>query len=273
MALANATACRYLANVPSRFLVMFIDTHLHLDAAEFDSDRTALWQQARQAGVCQAIVPAVSAANFAAVGRMRSEFGVAVAYGLHPMYLAEHQDAHLALLAEWLERERPVAVGECGLDLFVPGLDPARQEALLLAQLKLARRFDLPVILHVRRSADMLLKGLRQVRVAGGIAHAFNGSAQQAQAFIALGFCLGFGGAMTYQGSQRIRRLAASLPLSALVLETDGPDIPPEWAQGVPNQPANLVRIAAVLAQLRGMSLDDIASETSANARRTFINL
>ena len=252
---------------------MFIDTHLHLDAAEFDPDRAALWQQARQAGVSQAIVPAVSAANFAAVGRMRSEFGVAVAYGLHPMYLAEHRDEHLALLADWLEHERPVAVGECGLDLFVPGLDPLRQQALLLAQLKLARRFDLPVILHVRRAQDQVLKCLRQVKVRGGVAHAFNGSEQQAQAFIDLGFGLGFGGAMTYQGSQRIRRLAASLPLSALVLETDGPDIPPQWAQGVPNQPVNLVRIAAELAALRGMPLAELAAQTTANAQRIFPGL
>ncbi|SCK14170.1 TatD family hydrolase [Vogesella sp. LIG4] len=252
---------------------MFIDTHLHLDAAEFSPNRAELWQAARLAGVSQAIVPAVSAANFAMVRQMRDEFGVAVAYGLHPMYLAEHTDAHLELLADYLQRERPVAVGECGLDLFVPGLDPLRQEQLLLAQLRLARRFELPVILHVRRAQDQVLKCLRQVPVRGGVAHAFNGSAQQAEAFIKLGFCLGFGGAMTYQGSQRIRRLAASLPMSAIVLETDGPDIPPEWAQGQPNAPANLARIAGVLAVLRNMSVADIAQETSANARRMFVDL
>lgn len=252
---------------------MFIDTHLHLDAEEFAPERATLWRAAQAAGVQQAIVPAVAAANFEAVRAMRQQFGVAVAYGLHPMYLAQHQDEHLELLADYLARERPVAVGECGLDLFVPGLDLARQQQVLLAQLKLARRFDLPVILHVRRAVDQVLKCLRQVRVRGGVAHAFNGSEQQAQAFIELGFCLGFGGAMTYQGSQRIRRLAANLPLSAIVLETDGPDIPPEWAQGQPNRPDNLPRIAAVLAGLRGMPLAELAAATSVNARRTFIDL
>lgn len=250
-----------------------VDTHLHLDAAAFAGQREQCWADARARGVRQALVPAVSAANFAAVLAMREQFGVAVALGLHPLFLAQHQDAHLALLAQHLAEQRPLAVGECGLDFFVPGLDPVRQEALLLAQLRLAREFDLPVILHVRRAQDRVLKCLRQVRVRGGIAHAFNGSAQQAQAFIDLGFCLGFGGAMTYPGSQRIRRLAASLPLDALVLETDGPDMAPAWAPGVPNMPVNLRRIAQTLADLRQLPLAGLAEATTANACRVLPGL
>lgn len=250
-----------------------IDTHLHLDAPEFAAAPARFWQQAQAVGVQHAIIPAVSASGFDTALRLGRELGLDVALGLHPLYLAQHHDSHLAVLEAHLAAGDAVAVGECGLDFFVSELDPQRQEALLLAQLKLARRFDLPVILHVRRSQDRVLKCLRQVRVRGGIAHAFNGSEQQAQAFIDLGFCLGFGGAMTYQGSQRIRRLAANLPLSALVLETDGPDIPPEWAQAEVNAPQNLPRIAEVLAQLRQQPLAEVVEACANNASRVIPRL
>lgn len=249
---------------------MLIDTHLHLDAQEFAPNRAQLWADAQAAGVASAIVPAVSAANFDAVLTMRQQFGVGIAFGLHPIYLAEHEPDHLALLEHYLATHRPVAVGECGLDGFVPGLDLATQEQWLLAQLKLARRYDLPVILHVRRAQDRVLKCLRQVRVRGGIAHAFNGSEQQAKAFADLGFALGFGGAMTYAGSQRIRRLAATLPMSWLVLETDGPDIPPAWAPDQPNIPANLGRFAEEMARLRGMPVQELAALSTCNVKRIF---
>ena len=251
----------------------WLDTHLHLDAPEFNADRDGYWQRAHEAGVTQAVVPAVMAATFDDVLAMREQYGVAVAFGLHPLYLAQHQPEHLLRLEHYLQQHAPVAVGECGIDLYVPGLDQAAQEALLLAQLKLARKYDLPVILHVRRSQDRVLKCLRQVKVRGGIAHAFNGSEQQAQAFIDLGFCLGFGGAMTYHGSQRIRRLAATLPLTAIVLETDGPDIPPAWAQAVPNGPENLPRFGAELAALRGCTLTEITIAMRENAHRVLPGL
>lgn len=251
----------------------FIDSHLHLDAPAFAADAEQRWHRAREAGVSHAIVPAVSTATFDAALAIGRQLGLDVALGLHPLFLASHRDEDLLLLEQYLARGEAVAVGECGLDFFVPDLDPQRQEALLLAQLKLARRYDLPVILHVRRSQDRVLKCLRQVRVRGGIAHAFNGSEQQAHAFIDLGFCLGFGGAMTYQGSQRIRRLAATLPLSALVLETDGPDMAPEWAQGRVNDPENLPRIAEQLAALRQIPLAELAAATSSNVRRVIPGL
>ena len=246
---------------------MLIDSHCHLDAAEFAADRDAVVLRARAAGVNQWVVPAVSADTFASTLAMRQYAGAALAFGLHPVYVNVHQEDHLPLLADTLLREQPVAVGEIGLDFFVQGLDAARQIFFFEAQLKLARDFDLPVIVHIRRSQDQVLKYLRKWRVKGGIAHAFNGSEQQAEAFIRLGFKLGFGGAMTYSGSQRIRRLAAHLPLDALVLETDAPDIPPAWLDKQRNEPAEMLRFAHILAELRGVSVAEIAAATVANTR------
>ena len=251
---------------------LLFDTHCHLDAAEFAADRDTQVAQARAAGVGvnggDGLKPQ---GNFADTLAMRARYGCRVALGLHPVYLSRHRPAHLEQLADWLDRERPDAVGEIGLDFYLPELDPAQQEALFVAQLRLARARQLPVVLHLRRAQDRVLKYLRQVGVPGGIAHAFNGSRQQAEAFIALGFKLGFGGAMTYSGSQRIRQLAASLPLSALVLETDAPDIRPAWAPDTPNAPANLRRFAQVLAELRGEPLDEVIAATTANARAALL--
>ncbi|MGL4603802.1 MAG: TatD family hydrolase [Iodobacter sp.] len=246
---------------------MWIDTHCHLDAPEFAADRDEMVAAARQAGVMQLVVPAVSVATFADTVAMRQRYGCFPAFGLHPLYIASHQDAHLQILQQYLAEQQPVAVGEMGLDFYVPGLDANRQIEIFEAQLKLARDFDLPVLLHLRRAQDQVLKYLRKWRVKGGIAHAFNGSVQQAEVFISLGFKLGFGGAMTYAGSQRIRKLATDLPLDALVMETDAPDIPPAWKDRQRNEPAELVKMAAVLAQLRGISLEELAVATTANAR------
>ena len=218
----------------------WIDTHCHLDAAEFHADAPAVRARARQAGVGRLVIPGVAVNNFQAVRELAHQNGDAYALGIHPLYVAQSVDADLAVLdAELtlrLDDPRLVAVGEIGLDFFVPELQlsPLRekQEMFYRAQLLLARQHGLPVILHVRRSADRLLKHLRELAPPGGwhgIAHAFNGSAQQAQAFIDLGLKLGFGGAMSFEAARQIRQLAAELPLQALVLETDAPDIPPQW--------------------------------------------
>jgi TatD DNase family protein len=258
---------------------MWIDSHCHLDAPEFDADRAAVVQRAGAAGVGRLVLPAVEVANFEAVRALAHAHGGAYALGIHPLCVARAKDGDLdrlaAALAAHRDDPRLVAVGEIGLDHFVPGHDLARQEDFYMAQLKLARDAGLPVILHVRRSADALLKGLRRVAVAGGIAHAFNGSAVQAGHFIARGFRLGFGGAMTFDRALQIRALAATVPESALVLETDAPDIPPHWlyrtaaqrAQGQAsrNEPAELPRIAADLAALRGWTLERTAAVTAAN--------
>ena len=270
----------------------FIDTHAHLDAAEFDADRAAAHQRARAAGVAQCIIPAVEAANFDAVRVLAHAQQDAYALGIHPLFTPQATEAHLTQLDAALHAHRGdprlVAVGEIGLDGFVPELNTpealAKQLLFYKAQLKLAQEHQLPVILHVRRSADLLLKGLRDLPVVGGIAHAFNGSLQQAQTFIALGFKLGFGGALTYDRALQLRRLATELPLSAIVLETDAPDIPPHWlyataeqrAAGQPqgrNEPAELPRIAQVLAELRGISVAELAAVTLANAREALPRL
>lgn len=258
----------------------WIDTHCHLDAPEFDADREAVLSRARAQGVRMQVLPAVMAANFETVRHLAHAHGLAYALGIHPLYVDRAADDDLDRLAQALQQYRSdprlVAVGEIGLDGFVPGLDGARQERFYAAQLKLARDAGLPVILHVRRSADGLLKGLRRIPVAGGIAHAFNASRAQADVFTGLGFRLGFGGAMTFDRALQIRRLATELPEQALVLETDAPDIPPHWlyrtaaqreaGQVCRNEPAELPRIASALAGLRGWSLAQTAAVTCANA-------
>jgi len=252
---------------------MLIDTHCHLDAREFADDRDVVIDAARGTGVSRVVIPAVAPENWPAVRACCQRYsGCFPAYGIHPLYLDQiDESADLFSLQQWLRDEiagefPPVAVGEIGLDFFVPGFDAALQERVYLAQLKLARDLDLPVLLHVRRSIDQVLKGLRRIGVTGGIAHAFNGSRQQADEFIRLGFKLGFGGAMTYPGSTRIRQLAASLPIGSIVLETDAPDIPPVWLAGQRNAPAELASIAQVLADLRSVPLHEIREATTNNA-------
>jgi TatD DNase family protein len=248
---------------------MLIDTHCHLDAAEFDADRAAVYAAARAAGVGCIVVPAVAVDGFAQTKSVvAAHAGCVAAYGIHPLYVTAACEADIATLRDWLAAERPVAVGEIGLDFYAGDGDRARQERFFAEQLALAREFDLPVILHVRRAIDRVLWHLRRAGVCGGIAHAFNGSRQQADEFIRLGFALGFGGAATFSGSTRIRALAAALPAAAIVLETDAPDIPPAWLNGARNSPVELPRIAAEIAMLRGVTPAELAAATAANARR-----
>jgi len=268
---------------------MWIDSHCHLDAPEFDADRGVVVAAARAAGVLQMVLPAVEVAHFEPLQRLARAHGFGYALGIHPLYVDRAGDDDLERLRQALAAARDdpllVAVGEIGLDHFVPADGPERQRALARdrdrqqhfyrAQLKLARDAGLPVILHVRRSADALLAGLRRIAVPGGIAHAFNGSAVQAAQFVERGFRLGFGGAMTYERALQIRELARTLSESALVLETDAPDIPPHWLYRTAaeraagrtsrNAPAELPRIAATLADLRGWTLAETARITSAN--------
>lgn len=252
----------------------FIDTHCHLDAAEYAADRDAVVQAARDAGVSQIVVPAIGRENFGVVADLDLRYpGCHHALGIHPMVVDRAQDSDIAELDAQLALGRAIAVGEIGLDFFVDGYDRVRQEWFFAEQLKLARKYDLPVLLHIRRAQDTILKHLRRIRVPGGIAHAFNGSRQQADAFIGLGFKLGFGGSLTYPRALRIREHATRLPLEAIVLETDGPDIPPEFAAGGRNDPGNLPRIAAVLAGLRDLPLGSLAVATTANARTVLARL
>ncbi len=266
----------------------WIDTHCHLDAPELGADLTDVAARALAAGVGHCVIPAVNVDNFEDVRLAADRFAYSYALGIHPLCVPQAKEADLTILDEELTLRhsdpRLVAVGEIGLDYFVPELQTSpmreRQEFFYREQLKLARKHQLPVVLHVRRSADRLLKHLRDIRPEGGwhgIAHAFNGSQQQAEEFIKLGFKLGFGGAVTFETALQLRRLAVKLPLEALVMETDSPDIPPHWlyttaadrAQGVPqgrNQPGELPQIAQHVADLRGITVQTLATATTANA-------
>lgn len=252
---------------------MLVDTHCHLDAPQFDNDRDAVVASALQHGVGIIVVPAVERSNFDIVCQLADRHAhCALALGIHPLFVDRAEPEDLKVLAELIERRMasdspPVAIGEIGLDYFIEGYDRERQEFFYTEQLKIARQFDLPVILHVRRSVDTILKHLRRIKVRGGIAHAYNGSRQQADQLIALGFKLGFGGAMTYPRALRIRELAQSLPLEAIVLETDAPDIPPEWlGHRGRNSPAQLGKIAEVIADLRGVNCSEVVEITTQNA-------
>jgi len=269
----------------------WIDTHCHLDAPEFGSNEEAdgVREAARQAGVGHCVIPAVEAANWDTVRALAHRWGDGYCLGIHPLYVPHAADADLQALRVHLQLHRDdprlLAVGEIGLDFFVPALctPPMRekQEFFYRAQLQLAADANLPVVLHVRRSADRLLKFLREIRrPAGwtGIAHAFNGSLVQARAFIELGLKLGFGGALTFERALQLRHLAQTLPLDALVLETDAPDIPPHWLyktaqarnDGAPqgrNTPAEIPRIAEVVAQLRGIDAAELEAAVWRNAQ------
>ena len=265
-------------------MTFWIDTHCHLDAPEFRPDAHAVRARAAINNVAHCILPAVGVSTFEVVRAMAYANQDSYALGIHPMYVKNALDDDLNVLDQQLQLHRNdprlVAVGEIGLDFFEPQwcVSPLRERQTFFyrEQLKLAQKYQLPVILHVRRSADQLLKGLREIG-GSGIAHAFNGSLQQAQAFTQRGFKLGFGGAVTYERALQLRRLAQALPLDALVLETDAPDIPPHWlyqtaaqrASGQPqgrNEPAELPRIGAVVAALRGLEASALAEATTRNA-------
>jgi TatD DNase family protein len=248
--------------------VEIIDTHCHLDVAEFDPDRQSVLARARANGVAAIVVPGVLAPGWDHLWRFcAGEPDLYPALGLHPVYLDRHQEGDLAALEKFLAEHRPVAVGEIGLDYFVVELDRQRQQALFETQLEMARAADLPVILHVRKAHDAVLATLRRIRVSGGIAHAYNGSLQQAQQYIDLGFKLGFGGMLTYERSRRLRLLARELPAEAIVLETDAPDLTVAQHRGMRNSPEYLPYCLAALAESRGESREELARQTSANAR------
>ncbi len=254
---------------------MLIDTHCHLDAAEFDADRDNIASLALQQGVSIIVVPAVARDNFDNVIALCNQHQHCVcALGIHPMYVDNAQLGDIEILKNYIENNNPVAIGEIGLDYFVTKSNIKQQTYFFTEQLKLAKQYDLPVILHVRNAIDDVLKYLRRYEVKGGIAHAFNGSFQQAEQFIALGFKLGFGGTMTYSRALKIRELATNLPLEAIVLETDSPDIPPEWVGNKGrNTPLELSKIAQVLADLRQVNVSQVLDITSANALKVLPKL
>lgn len=252
-------------------MLALLDSHCHLDAAEFDPDRAEVIARARAAGVSAQVVPAIDAAGWPKLRAICADGeGLHPAYGLHPMYLSSHRPQHLAELREWLERERPCAVGECGLDYFVDSLDHEQQALYFEGQLRLAREFDLPLIVHARHAVEATVAAIRRVGGLRGVIHSYSGSEEQAQQLWKLGFMIGLGGPVTYERAKRLRRIVAAMPIEFLLLETDAPDQPDADIRGQRNEPARLAGICEIVAQLRGEPAAQVAEATSANARRLF---
>ena len=250
---------------------MLFDSHCHLDAAEFDRDRDAVIARARTAGVLRQLVPAVTAASWPKLREIcAGTAGLFPAYGLHPMFLAEHRDEHLLQLRDWIERERPLAIGECGLDFLVEGLDPVAQQRFFDGQLELAREYALPLIVHARRSVDAVIAAIKRVGRLRGVVHSFSGSAEQARQLAQLDFMIGLGGPVTYERANRLRKLVVNVPIEWLLLETDAPDQPDAGIRGQRNEPARLINVLQTIADLRGEDPAVVAAATTHNAERLF---
>jgi TatD DNase family protein len=244
-----------------------IDSHCHLDVSDFDADRNAVLQRARQNGVSGIVVPGIAAAGWAGLWQLcRGASGLYPAFGLHPVFMQQHTAGDLPALQNTLEMHPAVAVGEIGLDFVVDGLNRQAQQTLFEAQLVIARDAGLPVILHVRKSHDQVLATLKRIRVCGGICHAFNGSLQQASLYQTLGFKFGFGGMLTFDRSTKLRALAKALPAEFMVLETDAPDMTVMQHRGERNSPEYLPYSLAALAEVRDEDAEELARVTTANA-------
>ncbi|MGV8960319.1 MAG: TatD family hydrolase [Stenotrophomonas sp.] len=248
-----------------------IDSHCHLDAAEFDPDRSAVVARAIASGVAAQVVPAIAAGSWEKLKSVCAQYpDLYPVYGLHPMFLAEHRPEHLAALGQWIERERPCAIGECGLDFFIEGLDPDRQRHYFNGQLQLAHDHGLPLIVHARRAVEDVIQSIRRTGGLRGVVHSFSGSPEQARQLWDLGFLIGLGGPLTYPRANRLRTLVAEMPLEFLLLETDAPDQPDMFIRGQRNEPARLATIVETVAALRRQPVAEIAAQTTANARRLF---
>lgn len=250
---------------------MLIDSHCHLDAAQFDADRAEVIARANAAGVAAQVIPAIARDGFEKLRDLcASTPGLHPAYGLHPMFLAAHVPEHLEVLRDWIEREHPVAVGECGLDFFIEGLDREIQRMYFQRQLELAREFELPLIVHARSAVEETIGMIRRVGGLRGVIHSYSGSAEQAAQLWKMGFSLGIGGPVTHDRARRLRALVAQMPLEFLLLETDSPDQPSSGHRGERNEPAYLRELLGVVAELRGANAHAIEQATSDNARRLF---
>ena len=245
-----------------------IDTHCHLDVADFDADRNVVLQHCHSQGINRIVIPAIQAETWHKVLDLcESEKGLYPALGLHPVFINQHQANDINKLEQLLKTASPVAIGEIGLDFYIKELDQQQQIHLFEAQLDIAKNHNLPVILHVRKAHDQVLKLLKKYKVEGGFSHAFNGSLQQAKQYIDLGFKLGFGGTLTYENSTKIHALAKSLPLESIVLETDAPDMVVESHRGQRNSPAYITECLNALAKIRDEDVDVIAKQTTKNAQ------
>jgi TatD DNase family protein len=256
--------------------MQLIDTHTHLDFPDFDADRSELLARSRAAGVERLVVLGVYRDNWQRLWDLAlAENGIHAAFGLHPVYLEQHRAEDLDVLRDWLQRlaghPKLCAVGEFGLDYFIESLDRERQQALFEAQLALAVEFGLPALLHVRRAHAATIATLKRFRLPrGGVIHAFAGSYEEAREYLRLGFRLGLGGAPTWPQALRLRKVVAQLPLEAIVLETDAPDMAPAMYAGLRNSPEHLPAICTALAELRGETPEALAAASSRNAAELF---
>lgn len=252
-------------------MLPLIDSHCHLDAAAFNTDRGVVLARARAAGIEHIIVPATTAATWPALAALCEKHAdVHAAYGLHPVFLADHQAEHIAALRARLAQSHTVAVGECGLDFYRSRENAETQYRYFRGQLQLAREFDLPVIVHALRAVEEVILELRAVGNLRGVVHSYSGSLEQAKRLWDMGFCLGFGGPLTYGRATKLRAIVAEMPLQQLLLETDSPDQPDAAHRGQRNEPAYLPEVLACAAELRQCDAADIAQATSANARKLF---
>jgi TatD DNase family protein len=250
---------------------MLIDSHSHFDHRRFDQDRPDVWQRAQDAGVTAQIVPAVTAADWQRLKETCASFaGLYPAYGLHPMFCHEHKDADLQLLADWIEQEQPVAIGECGLDFYIDNPNRERQLELFEAQLEIARVYNLPVIIHARKAVEDVIITLQKYPGLIGVLHSYSGSLQQANRLIDMGFLVSFGGPVTYPNANRLHQLVAALPLESIMLESDSPDQPDVEHRGQRNEPSYLQQILHKISEIREEPVDVIAAQTTSNAQRLF---
>lgn len=256
--------------------MQLIDSHTHLDFPDFDADRPQLLARSRALGVKQMVVLGVYQSNWQRLWDLvQTDSQLYAAFGLHPVYLDDHRPEHVIELGQWLSRlaQHPqvCAVGEIGLDYFLPELDRDGQQQLFEAQLQLAADFQLPALLHVRRSHAQVIATLKRIRLKrGGIIHAFAGSREEAREYIKLGFKLGLGGAATWPQALRLRKVMVDLPLDAIVLETDSPDMAPAMYPNQRNSPEHLPDICQALAEVMGVSPERLAEATTANACEVF---
>ena len=248
-----------------------VDSHCHLDAAEFDHDRAAVIERARAAGVARQIVPAVEAAGWPKLRNVCADDpGLFPAYGLHPVYLESHRPEHLDALRNWIEREHPVAIGECGLDFHLEELDIPTQQRYFDGQLALAREYALPLIVHARQAVDAAIAAIKRSGRVRGVVHSFSGSVEQARQLWKMDFLVGLGGPVTFERANRLRRLVATMPIEYLLLETDAPDQPDAQHRGQRNEPARMTNVLRTIAKLRDQDPAEIASATTSNAARLF---
>ncbi|QNK00818.1 TatD family hydrolase [Dyella telluris] len=247
------------------------DSHAHIDDASFAAHLPAMFERASEAGVRHIVVPAIDQASWPRIEALCASYAQAhPAYGMHPIYIDQHRPEHLSELRTWLETHRAVAVGEIGLDYFLTDLDVGRQREYFQQQLRMARDFDLPVIVHARRAMDEVTSTMRRMGGLRGVVHSFSGSLQQAERLWEMGFHIGMGGPVTHERAQRLRGIVARMPIEHLLLETDAPDQPGACHRGERNEPAYIVEVLDTIAQLRNESAETVAQATTENARRLF---